>query len=151
MKTYPLYLAVIVSLFYACESSKSKEELEIQGTWKLQTGTLIVNGDTTVTDYTTDQSFIKIINDSHFAFLRHDLEHGKDSTYAIYFSGGGTYTLNGTDYTENLEYCTSREWEGHSFHFQLSLDGDTLIQQGIEEIPEQGLKQYNIEKYLKVE
>src|SRR6476469_749393 len=46
------------------------------GTWKLLRGTLIENGKSTVTDYTGSTSFIKIINDSHFAFL----QHGKDST-----------------------------------------------------------------------
>src|SRR5690242_15100434 len=82
----------------------------IQETWQLVRGTLIEQGDTTVTDYTKDKSFIKIINDTHFAFLLHDLTKGKDSA-AFFSSGGGTYTLNDNVYTEHLEYCSDREWE----------------------------------------
>ena len=40
---------------------------------------LIEKGDTTVTDYTKDISFIKIINDDHFAFLSHDAKSAPDS------------------------------------------------------------------------
>jgi multidrug efflux pump subunit AcrB len=41
---------------------------QIVGTWHLITGTHIENNDTVVTDYTKNISFIKIINDTHFAF-----------------------------------------------------------------------------------
>ena len=130
--------------------AEPKSEIDLQGTWKLQTGQLIENGDTTVTDYTTGQSFIKIINDTHFAFLLHDVSNGTDSSSVIYSSGGGKYTLVGTKYTEHLEYCTAREWEGHDFSFEITIHGDTLIQQGIEEIPEEKIKRYNTETYVRV-
>lgn len=142
-----IFALFTLSLLFNLSCQKTDK---LQGTWKLQTGTLIENGDTTVTDYTAGQSFIKIINNTHFAFLLHDLSHGKDSTSAVYSSGGGKYTLDGNTYTEHLEYCTAREWEGHDFPFEITISGDTLIQQGIEEIPEQNVKRYNIEKYLRV-
>jgi hypothetical protein len=111
----------------------------------LLTGNLIEKGDTTVTDYTTHLSFIKIINDSHFAFLQHDTR--KDS---INFSaGGGRYELNGDKYTEHLEYCSAKEWEGHEFNFTVTIKGDTLVQQGIEKIEAQGVDRLNIEKYIR--
>lgn len=69
------------------------------GTWKLMTGTLIENGDTTVTDYTKNKSFIKIINGTHFAFLEHDLSKGKDS--AADFVAGGALILSMTVRTQN--------------------------------------------------
>ena len=50
------------------------------GSWKLLTGTLTEKGESKITDYTHDQSFIKIINQTHFAFLLHDISKGKDST-----------------------------------------------------------------------
>ena len=61
-------------LLNACQTSN--DPLPITGTWQLLTGTLIENGDTSITDYTKDKKFIKIINDSHFAFLNHDLNIG---------------------------------------------------------------------------
>ena len=84
-------------------------------------------------DYTGDLSMIKIINATHFSFLNHDLKKGTDST-AIFSAGGGRYTLSGDQYTEHLEYCSYREWEGNTFSFTLAIAGDTLIQQGVEKI-----------------
>jgi hypothetical protein len=121
----------------------------IAGTWKLITGTLVEKGDTTVTDYTSAKSFIKIINSTHFAFLQHDLANGKDST-ASFSAGGGRYTLKDSIYTEHLEYCSAREWEGHDFPFSVTINGDTLVQRGIEKIESEGIERLNIEKYVRV-
>lgn len=145
---------LITTIFVACQSevkpdNKKAATLPITGTWKLLSGTLIEKGDTAVTDYTRGQEFIKIINDSHFAFLHHDLTKGKDSA-AIYSSGGGSYTLADSLYTEHLQYCTARQWEGNEFKFVLTLQGDTLTQQGIEKIENLGVNRINIEKYVRV-
>jgi hypothetical protein len=125
--------------------SNPKTTLPIQGTWKLLTGTLIEKGDTTITDYTKDLSFIKIINESHFSFLQHDTR--KDSTN--FSAGGGRYTLNGNTYTEHLEYCSAKEWEGHDFTFRVMITNDTLIQTGVEKIEAQGVDRINTEKYIR--
>jgi hypothetical protein len=91
---------------------------------------------------------IKIINATHFAFLRHDLSKGKDS--AVYSSGGGTYSLTDSSYTEHLDFCDAREWEGHSFQFTVSVKNDTLIQTGIEKLDSLGVNRLIIEKYVQV-
>jgi hypothetical protein len=124
--------------------------LPIVGTWKLQSGTLIEKEDTTVTDYTKNLSFIKIINDTHFSFTNHDLTHGKDSTNATFSAGAGTYTLKDNTYTEHLEYCNAREWEGHDFTFTIEIRNDTLIQKGIEKVESAGIERLNIEKYVRL-
>jgi hypothetical protein len=121
----------------------------MEGTWKLLTGTVIENGDTTITDYTHDVSFIKIINATHFSFLQHDLKKGKDSA-AVFVAGGGRYSFNNNNYTEHLEYCSAREWEGNDFSFSVSFNGDTLIQQGIEKVEKAGVNRINTEKYTRV-
>jgi len=145
--------AVISIAFIACNSSPTEEvkqtKLPIQGTWKLISGTLIEKNDTTVTNYTKGNSFMKVINDSHFAFMGHDLNKGKDST-AFYSSGGGKYELNDSAYTEHLEYCNAREWEGNDFHFTVSISNDTLVQRGIEKIDSIGVNRLNIEKYVRL-
>lgn len=119
------------------------------GTWKLLQGTLIEKGDTTVTDYTKGTSFIKIINDTHFAFLQHDLTKGKDSA-AAFSAGGGSYTLRDSLYTEHLQYCNAREWEGHDFPFTVSFKNDTLTQYGIEKVESAGINRINMEKYVRI-
>lgn len=120
----------------------------IIGTWKLLTGTTIEKGDTAMTDYTKNMSFIKIINDSHFAFLQHDLNKGKDSS--VFVAGGGSYSLMDSTYTEHLQYCSAREWEGNDFSFTVSISNDTLIQKGIEKVESAGVNRINIEKYIKI-
>jgi hypothetical protein len=126
-------------------SSKS-----IAGTWKLITGTLIEKGDTIVTDDTKNISFVKILNNTHFAFLQHDLNKGKDSA-AIFVAGGGSYSLSDSIYKEHLEYCSAREWEGNDFTFTIHMKGDTLIQSGIEKVDSIGVNRVNIEKYIRIE
>lgn len=122
---------------------------QITGTWQLISGTLIEKGDTTVTDYTKNVSFIKVINDTHFAFLQHDLKKGKDSS-AVFLAGGGSYAISDSLYTEHLEYCTDRAWEGNDFAFTISIKNDTLTQQGIEKVESTGVNRENIEKYVRV-
>ena len=138
-----LFLFILIS----CETRKSSPE--ITGTWQLISGTLIEKQDTTVTDYTKNKKFIKIINRTHFAFLGHDLDKGKDSA-SFYSSGGGTYSLEGNSYTEHLEFCSDRAWEHNDFQFTISLDADTLIQRGVEKIEATGINRLNIEKYIRI-
>jgi hypothetical protein len=141
-------------ILISCSELSPKQDIKedglpVQGTWKLLSGTLIEKGDTVVTDYTKTLSFIKIINETHFSFLKHDLNKGKDST-ASFGAGGGSYTLKGNEYTEHLEYCNDRAWEGHDFTFTLSISNDTLVQSGVEKIEAEGIERYNIERYIRV-
>ena len=107
-KVIPILMFLMI--IAACTETQKNDvqigdNVSLRGTWKLLTGTLIEKGDTTTTDYTKDRSFIKIINDSHFSFLNHTLR--KDTT--DFSAGGGTYSLNGNNYTEYLEYCSAKE------------------------------------------
>ena len=149
-----LLVITFFTIITSCNESSSVDNKEatnsLQGTWKLLTGTIIEKGDTTITDYTKGRSFIKIINASHFAFIMHDLSKGKDSLSAEFSAGAGTYSLNGNSYTEHLEYCNAREWEDHDFPFTVTINGDTLIQSGVEKIEAEGINRINTEKYIRV-
>lgn len=151
MKNCLLLFVIITAV--SCMDKKEAETkisgLPINGTWKLITGTLIEKGDTNITDYTRKTSFIKIINNSHFAFLSHDLTKGKDSG-AVYSSGGGSYSLKDSTYTEHLEYSSDRNWEGNDFIFTIQINNDTLIQSGEEIIEKEGINRLNIEKYVRI-
>ena len=146
---------VLAAILLAACNVKTKTEdakqapLAIMGTWQLISGTLIEKGDTTVTDYTKNKSFIKIINATHFAFLQHDLSKGKNAD-SSFSSGGGRYTLKDSSYTEHLEYCNDRQWEGNDFSFTVTIKNDTLVQTGIEKVESAGVNRLNIEKYLRV-
>ena len=149
------YLFILLSGFgmLSCQRNEpaTAEHTQLNGTWQLISGTLIEKGDTTTTDYTRDIQMIKVINDSHFAFLNHDLNKGKDSLAAQFVAGGGRYQLKGDQYTEHLEYCSDRQWEGNDFVFKVSIQNDTLTQQGTEKIEGTTIDRLNIEKYVRVE
>src|SRR3989337_2973883 len=122
---FKLAYVLLAILTWSCENSgtniaQPKTEIQIEGTWQLIYGTTIEKGDTTVTDYTGNQNMIKILNATHFSFLNHDLKKGKDST-AMFVAGGGRYTLAGDQYTEYLEYCSARDWEGNTFKFTVTI------------------------------
>lgn len=147
-------IVLISLLLVSCGNEKPSEAtgkmpLPIVGTWQLISGTTIEKGDTTITDYTKNLSFIKMINDTHFAFLKHDLTKGK-SPGANFGAGGGTYTLKDSLYTEHLAYCNDRQWEGNDFAFTITLKNDTLTQTGVEKVEQAGVNRLNIEQYVRV-
>lgn len=147
---YLLPLVVIVALYaFTAKVSTVDNGLHLNGTWKLISGTEISNGVTKVTDYTKDQQMIKIINDTHFAFLKHRLVTSKDSSNN-FDAGGGAYTLKGNQYTEHLDYYPNKNIEGNTFTFTISIKGDTLIQQGLEKLKTGGPEKIIYEKYIKV-
>ena len=133
----------------AADGRSKPAQYALAGSWRLISGTVMEKGDTTTTDYTKNTSFVKIINETHFAFLQHDLSKGKD-TGAVFAAGGGSYSLSGNQYTERLEYCSAREWEGNEFKFTVDIKNDTLIQQGIEKVESAGVNRVNTEKYVRL-
>lgn len=141
---------LIAGFLLSCQGKMNvSKPSTVAGTWQLIKGTLIEEGDTIVTDYTNNISFIKIINDTHFAFLQHDLKRGQDSG-AVFVAGGGRYSLSDSLYTEHLEYCSARNWEGNDFKFTISIKADTLIIRGVEKVEGAGVNRVNIEKYIRV-
>jgi len=145
-----LLFAVCLVALSCTKKMPNEEKSPIVGTWKLFKGTLIEDGDTTVTNYTRDLSFIKIIDDTHFAFLQHDLSKGEDSATAVFVAGGGTYVLRDNIYEEHLEYCSARDWEGNDFKFTVTIQNDTLIQHGVEKVENAGVDRINEEKYVRL-
>ncbi|HAY3543591.1 lipocalin-like domain-containing protein [Elizabethkingia anophelis] len=152
MKNYlTMISAGLLLSAFSCQQKESTTKADIlDGTYRL-VGSETVKGTDTIrtTIDPAKTEMIKMFNDSHFAFLNHDKSKGKDSLKS-FSSGAGTYQLKGKEYTENLEYCSYREWEGRQFHFTLEKRTDTLIQTGEEDIPELGIKQKIKEVYIKV-
>ncbi len=152
MKHTLLPVILPFALLLSCTSSTTTNTttaVPITGTWQLVSGTTITKGDSTTTDYTKGSSMIKIINDSHFAFLKHDLNSPKDSSYH-FDAGGGSYTLTGNAYTEHLDYYADRNWEGKTFDFTVTISNDTLIQRGMEKVEGAGIDREIIERYVRV-
>jgi hypothetical protein len=147
-----LSLIVFAALFVCCVEKKQINKNPLAdsfiGTWQLISETKIVQADTTYLPADAEQRMIKIINPTHFSFLKHDLKKGQDSI-KVFVAGGGTYLLKDNHYTEHLEYCNFREWEANSFDFEISIKNDTLIQQGREKVEGIGIDRIIIEKYVR--
>ncbi len=139
-------ILILIITITACNSEKKQNPIE--GTWRLISAET-TEKDSTFSTFNKNTKMIKIINDSHFAFLNHDLKNGKDSTTALYFAGGGKYTLKDSIYTENLEYFNNRNWENNKFEFVVKVQNDTLIQKGIEKVEKLGVDHIIIEKYVR--
>lgn len=143
------FVLIAIILLFACKGKTQQEtnnQPDIQGTWKLISGIITDKKTGEITSYPADFSMIKIINDSHFAFLKHS-KNPKVSTG--FDAGGGTYKLNGGAYTEHLQYYNNKNWEGKTFDFKLSLVNDTLIQIGLEKVEKEGIDRVIVEKYVK--
>jgi hypothetical protein len=148
MKSNLLPIVLPFCLLLTCKPQPSSS-VPIIGTWRLVSGTTITRGVSSFTDYTKDAAMIKIINDTHFAFLKHDLNSPKDSSNH-FDAGGGAYTLKGNEYTEHLDYYSDRNWEGKTFQFTVSISNDTLIQRGMEKVEKENIDREIIERYVRV-
>ncbi|EAR00830.1 hypothetical protein [Maribacter sp. HTCC2170] len=142
---------VVMTTFISCNLSNKKqiENLKetgnnLEGTWKLVYGEIRENDSVVVRDL-SKADFIKIINKSHFAFFNQ-----KPKTSEGFYAGAGTYELKGEDYIETLEFIGADNLRNHKFPFKITIKGDSLIQTGLEEIKEAGLKRYIVEKYIRI-
>ncbi|HPH45416.1 MAG TPA: hypothetical protein PLJ60_01860 [Chryseolinea sp.] len=154
LKKYKILIVLVAVILQSCNEKYHNDEstlptTSLQGTWKLISETKIENSDTTFVELKKDREMIKILNETHFSFLNHDTNKGKDST-ATFVAGGGQYTLKGNQYKEYLSYCSAREWEGNSFDFTVIIQNDTLIQSGREKIEGTTIDRIIIEKYSRV-
>ena len=152
MKKLIFFASLVIIIISCAEKSASTATtgIPLTGTWRLLSDSILTGPDTAVTDYSkAQQKMLKIINDSHFAFLRHDVNQGKDSANAVFSAGAGRYTLEGDQYTEHLDFFILREWEGHTFKFTVSIRNDTLTQRGVERLEEQKIDRFIIETYVR--
>ena len=91
---------------------------QLDGTWELVSGQPLPKG----------ARDIKIISGGHFIFVAYDTEKGKPL-----YTGGGTYFLNGSSYTEHIDFASdeiSAGLVGNDQRFTVQVDGDTFVQTG---------------------
>lgn len=125
-------------------TTDTNEENLIEGSWKLVYAHIEENDSIQVKDL-DKTDFIKIINTDHFAFFNQDKGSSEN-----FVAGGGTYTFDGNDYIETLDFISAVDYRGHVFPFKAEIKGDSLIQQGHEKIEEAGLDRYIVEKYIRI-
>jgi hypothetical protein len=97
-KFYVPFIVILFSFFsYSC-----CEKNQVEGTWELVSAKWSYS-DTNVVEFPNSEydREVKMIGKTHFLFIRQDTTN-KD----LFFSGGGTYKLEGNRYTETLDVAS---------------------------------------------
>ena len=121
MKKVLLVFAVAVAavfLGWSQTSGSHAKKSQLDGTWEMASGQPLPKG----------ARDIKIISGGHFIFVAYDTEQGKPL-----YTGGGTYILNGSSYTEHMDFASdqiSAGLIGKDQPFTVKMDGDTFTQTG---------------------
>jgi len=90
----------------------------LDGTWVLVSGQQLPKG----------ARDIKILSGGHFIFVAYDTEKGKPL-----YTGGGAFILNGSSYTEHVDFASDEiapGLVGKDQQFTVTMDGDTFTQTG---------------------
>ncbi len=152
MRSFYLKLAIAAPVFFtACTPSQPAAENKLKGSWKLVSSVYIKN-DTVMHNDLPGTSMMKILNDTHFAFLQHTVD--KADTTGVFAGGGGTYTsARRSLHRDPGVVAAHATHEGNAFEFTIAFHGDTLIQEGVENLKELGAGEENlhlVEKYLRI-
>ena len=121
MKKVSLVFAIaLAAMFLALSQTNGShvKKSQLDGTWELVSGQPLPKG----------ARDIKIISKGHFIFVAYDTDKGKPL-----YTGGGTYILNGTSYTEHMDFASdviSTGLIGKDQPFTVKVDGDTFVQTG---------------------
>jgi hypothetical protein len=111
------FAAVLLALSQTNDGHAKKSQLD--GTWELVSGQPLPKG----------ARDIKIILEGHFIFVAYDTEKGKPL-----YTGGGTYILNGSSYTEHIDFASDEisgaGLVGKDQRFTVKVDGDIFTQTG---------------------
>ena len=92
-------------------------ETYLDGAWELVSGQPLPKG----------ARDIKILSQGHFIFAAYDTQTGKPL-----YAAGGTYELNGSSYTEHVEFASEQiaELIGKDQSFVVNVEGNMLTQMG---------------------
>lgn len=117
-------IITIVCLLYAffLSSSIQSQDCDIQGTWKL-----IAKHWDTETKQFADATVYKIITDSYWITIGL-----QPATQELYWTNGGTYSLDDRMYAEKLEFFSlDTSVVGNINMFEMSVQDDVLCQKGV--------------------
>jgi len=131
-----------VLLFLLAPRASAQTACRLEGVWQL------ISGKADGQPYPGSTRSLKIITKGHFAVLSEEargvqeLKTAADSLQAFRTmgAGAGTYTLQGTTYTETLDYFADPAYAGRSVSFTCRTEGDRFFQTGAFPVFEKGKK-----------
>lgn len=121
MKSKIFLLLIAVFALFSFKGEKQK----LNGTWKVVSAMVIKDGNITTNIKADEKSNqIKTWSDNYFLFVGR-FQNGDNVQHNF---GGGTYSLHGKHYTENIQYHVAPANVGKNIKMLLEIKGDTLIQ-----------------------
>ncbi len=147
----------VLFLASACANQSSQlaannppQEQSLVGSWQLMHEEIRINGKTIPTFNPATHKMMKLFNDTHFAFVSNGDKRPRFTSYQLtpeekviafenFGGGGGRYTFADGYLTEHIEYMNYPNYEGESIRFKITIDGDTMIQEGDYPITKLGL------------
>lgn len=143
-------LVLMTSLFMAFSfSCDTVQQNPLMGAWQFEHVKSIA-GDTLYYEApgNVDIEQIKMWSENHFVFVgQYDLDTSVMDNY-----GGGTYTLEGDRYEENIQFHTSASFVGNTVKMLIDIKNDTLIQTWpVDEKGEVDSSNYAVETYSRLD
>ena len=132
----------VVALLLLADVAEAQGSCSLEGVWQL------VSGKSDGQAYATSARGMKIITKGHFMFVSGEARGVKElktiadtlQAFRTMGSGGGTYTVQGTTYTEKLEFFSDPAYLGRSIAYTCRNEGDRFYQTGAVPILENGRK-----------
>jgi len=118
------FLSITVILFICLFSYAAENNNQLEGTWELISGKIILSVKTIDTTPGEFERVIKIINKTHFATI------GQDTSKQESYFNAGNYSLSENVYTENLELFSKISLIGSSLSYKIKIEGDQLTMSG---------------------
>jgi len=144
-----LLAGLIISIIFLSCNPNEKQHRKIAGAWSLVYYKSYAK-DTVIGVYVGKNvigSQIKVWSDEHFVFVGRFKVNEKQSDNF----GGGTYTLEGSQYTETIDYHTNKQWLGKQYKMLIEIKGDTLMQTWpVSNMWNVDKSNYTIEKYVRI-
>lgn len=144
-----LLAGLIISIIFLSCNPNEKQHRKIAGAWSLVYYKSFAK-DTVIGRYVgknVNGSQIKVWSDEHFVFAG----RFKVNDRQIDNFGGGTYTLEGSQYIETIDYHTNKQWLGTHPKMLIEIKGDTLMQTWpVNDMWHVDKSNYTIEKYVRL-
>jgi len=117
----PLTVMLFLFLSYSC-----CEKNKVEGTWELVSATWAYS-DTNTVEFPTSEydRELKMFGKTHVIFIRQDTTNED-----LFFSGGGTYKLEGNKYIETLEFSSWRSGIGSISTYECQFRDSMMITTG---------------------
>jgi len=123
MKLQVFISSIVLIFLFSCNQTESEFP---QGAWSLVQGDAVYGGDSVVNLFPSQYSGndVKIWSERHYNYVGQAI---LDTDTFDHF-GGGTYTIDGNRYIENIVWDYKKDAVGNKVKMLLDLQNDTLIQ-----------------------